>query len=75
MGYSLNSTVSLINHTTCNPSCESETSKSNSEFFYTLYLTFKGLEGAAVSDKDGVCVIAFAVEGKEARLDPLMRCA
>ena len=38
----------------------------------TLYL--QGLEGAAVSDKDGVCVISFAVEGKEARLDPLMRC-
>ena len=26
-----------------------------------------------MSDKDGVCVISFAVEGKEARLDPLMR--
>ena len=34
----------------------------------------QGLEGGAVSDKDGVCVISFAVEGKEARLDPLMRC-
>ena len=26
-----------------------------------------------MSDKDGVCVISFSVEGKEARLDPLMR--
>ena len=26
-----------------------------------------------MSDKDGVCVISFAVEGKGARLDPLMR--
>ena len=33
----------------------------------------EGLEGAAVSDKDGVAALSVAIEGKEARLDPLMR--
>ena len=43
-----------------------------SSIHFILY--FQGLEGAVVSDRNGVCVIACAVEGKGAKLDPFMRC-
>ena len=43
-----------------------------SAIHFILY--FQGMEGAVVSDRNGVCVISCAVEGKGAKLDPFMRC-
>ena len=45
---------------------------SMSAIHFILY--FQGMEGAVVSDRNGVCVISCAVEGKGAKLDPFMRC-
>ena len=45
---------------------------SMSSIHFILY--FQDLEGAVVSDRNGVCVIACAVEGKGAKLQPFMRC-